>query len=227
MSNLIITIISIALIAIAAVMGIYYGGAAYVNANAQAAANKIMSDAQQMAAAFLLYSQANNGTTGTPGLDDGNNDETFAFLVIPKYLTQLPTIPASITPPTMEGTGDNLTNAGYNGGQPFNSLQLYQCVALSPDNWQSTRCGTESKYVNFNHVTPPVSIYVSLSMNSTVAFSKQVCQLIANKARGNNAPIDAPYTIDLSTQKFDCAAEPATDITGGSSPAYDFAYRIM
>ena len=43
MNNLIVTIISIALVAVAAIMGTYYAGAAFNNSNTQVIANTIQS----------------------------------------------------------------------------------------------------------------------------------------------------------------------------------------
>ena len=74
MTNLIVTIISIALIAIAAVMGIYYGGVAYGNAQVNAIASTIMNDATQLLVAERLWATNHNcpdiscmGTAGTSG----------------------------------------------------------------------------------------------------------------------------------------------------------------
>ena len=59
MSNLIITIISIALVAVAAIMAIFYGGVAYENAQVNAMADAIMNDSQQLLQAARLWSSLN------------------------------------------------------------------------------------------------------------------------------------------------------------------------
>jgi len=60
MANLIITIISIAIVGIAAAMAIYYGGLAYENQQINTIANTIMNEAQQIGTAERLWS-SNNG----------------------------------------------------------------------------------------------------------------------------------------------------------------------
>lgn len=54
MSNLIITIISIALVAVAAIMGAYYGGSAFTQNTTQVAANSIINEAQQILSAARI-----------------------------------------------------------------------------------------------------------------------------------------------------------------------------
>lgn len=66
MANLIITIISIALVAIAAIMGAYYGGTAFVEGQAKARAAKIVNDLSQLDAAIKLYGVNNSGTKVIP-----------------------------------------------------------------------------------------------------------------------------------------------------------------
>jgi hypothetical protein len=61
MANLIITIISIALVAVAAIMGAYYGGTAFLEGQAKARANAIINKAQQIGAAWILYTSTNGG----------------------------------------------------------------------------------------------------------------------------------------------------------------------
>jgi hypothetical protein len=60
LNNLIVTIISIVLIAVAAIMAIFYGGAALLSGNIQATANAIINESQQLLLAERMWS-ANNG----------------------------------------------------------------------------------------------------------------------------------------------------------------------
>lgn len=62
MSNLIITIISIALVAVAAIIGIFYGGAAFQSAQVAAQANAMIAQNQQIFAAAQTYSLNNGGS---------------------------------------------------------------------------------------------------------------------------------------------------------------------
>ena len=113
MANLIITVIAIALVAIASLMGAYYGGSAFLEGSAKAQAATIASQGQQIAAAWVL--RAN---------DNGNNYDTtvgaggdLAATLVPSYLLEMP------TPPTTASSGsftaanltDSTSTATYNG----------------------------------------------------------------------------------------------------------------
>lgn len=62
MANLIITIISIALVAIAALMGAYYGGTAFSSGQAKSLASTLVGQGEQIAAAWNVETSNNNGT---------------------------------------------------------------------------------------------------------------------------------------------------------------------
>lgn len=64
MANLIITVVSIALVAVAALMGAYYGGTAFMDGQTKTRANTWITQAEQIAAAIRLWS-ANNGGNQT------------------------------------------------------------------------------------------------------------------------------------------------------------------
>lgn len=90
MANLIITVISIALVAVAALMGAHYGGQAYMDGQAKARANELMAKAGQIANAWRMYA-VNHGGSYTLSASTllwyyapDNND------LVPKYLAQLP-----------------------------------------------------------------------------------------------------------------------------------------
>ena len=222
MSNLIITIISIALVAVAVVMGVYYGGAAYQDASAQAAANKMLSDVTQIAAAFQQYVSA-TGSTDTP-TNTGYGDQDFAFLVSQNYLTQQPTIPSGIVLSSDWISWETLTGVSiYNYACMVNKFDYgstndaYQCAGGSL---------LSSWVIPAGQPFPPSQILAEVEMDSNSAFNKSVCQKIATQARGKNAPIEnTSYDITMSDAahlKFDCAAEPASD----GNDAYVFAYRL-
>jgi hypothetical protein len=65
MANLIITVIAIALVAVASLMGAYYGGSAFLNAQANANAATLMNAGQQLAGAFQSYLVNNQNTPPT------------------------------------------------------------------------------------------------------------------------------------------------------------------
>jgi hypothetical protein len=96
MFSLIITIISIALVAALAVATIYYGGSAFTKGSADAAASQLMNAAQQVNGAVVLYVNDHNG----------QKPASIADLVAGNYLTASPTLPGSAT-----------TNGVTNGSQ--------------------------------------------------------------------------------------------------------------
>lgn len=91
MANLIITIISIALVAVAALMGAYYGGQAFLEGQAKARANAILNDMQQLAGALNLYALNHGGSydfANLPSVTLPNN--TGWSNLVPAYLTSEP-----------------------------------------------------------------------------------------------------------------------------------------
>ncbi len=94
MSNLIITVISIALVAVAALVATYYGGTAFSMASYKSKANTVLEQGKQLAAAWQLWSLDNGNvkslvdTDWTTASGGGTSDD-----LVPKYTTQLPTPP--------------------------------------------------------------------------------------------------------------------------------------
>jgi hypothetical protein len=84
MANLIITVIAIALVAIASLMGAYYGGSAFLNNQSAANASTVLNQGQQLAGAWNAY------------LSDNLNSPpaTLTALVTGNYLSSIPTSPA-------------------------------------------------------------------------------------------------------------------------------------
>ena len=86
MFSLIITIISIALVAALAVATIYYGGSAFTQGSAKANASALVGAAQQISGANTLYFN-----------DKGGNAATQTDLKNGGYLQAVPTAPANTT----------------------------------------------------------------------------------------------------------------------------------
>jgi len=94
MFNLIVAVISIALIAAMAAASIFYGGAAFGSGTAQAQASTLVNNGQQISGAQQLYMIDNSGNRA-------NNID----VLTPAYLQALPTAPAN-------STGTNATDVG-------------------------------------------------------------------------------------------------------------------
>jgi len=91
MANLIITIISIALVAILAIMGIFYGGSAFQAGQAKSIANRLIQEANQISGAILLY-RTNTGQDFVSQLTDGS-EASMTTLLVPNYLSSFPSLP--------------------------------------------------------------------------------------------------------------------------------------
>ena len=88
MSNLIITVISIALVAVAALMGAYYGGSAFMDGQATAQANQLINTARQISSAWQLYAVNNGGSFVQPSQTCGSP----MYDLIPAYLADWPSV---------------------------------------------------------------------------------------------------------------------------------------
>jgi len=86
MFQLIIAIIAIALVAVLAVASLYYGGSAFSNGSTKAAASTVVSQAQQISAADVLFQNENAGGYAAD----------VAALVSSNYLASAPSMPAKI-----------------------------------------------------------------------------------------------------------------------------------
>jgi type II secretory pathway pseudopilin PulG len=87
MANLIITIIAIALVAIAALMGAYYGGTAFNKGQEKAKASSIMNQAAQIQAAIQMW-RVDHGTDFQSDLADLDDADA-------AYLSSVPEIEGS------------------------------------------------------------------------------------------------------------------------------------
>lgn len=86
MFQLIIAILSIALIATLAIASVYYGGDAFTKGTAKAGASTVVSQAQQVSAADVLYQNDNAGAHAAD----------VATLVTDNYLQAAPQMPESV-----------------------------------------------------------------------------------------------------------------------------------
>jgi hypothetical protein len=94
MFSLIITIISIALVAALAVATIYYGGSAFTQGTAKASASAFVAAGQQVNGALTLFANDNGGARATD----------VAALVAGKYLAAAPSVSGSALTTTPTAT---------------------------------------------------------------------------------------------------------------------------
>lgn len=139
MFSLIVSIISIALVAVLAAASIYYGGDAFTKGSAKALASTVVTQAQQISSANTLYKNDNGGVTATAltDLTDGAN----------QYLSSQPAAPSKVVPEgaawTVAATSvsidiDNievckLINEQANGSADFVSTAQYGCFGPGAD----------------------------------------------------------------------------------------------
>ena len=88
MANLIITVIAIALVAVASLMGAYYGGSAFLNNQSAANASTVLNQGQQLAGAWQAYLSDNVNTVPSGGLNGPTNS-----LVANNYIASVPVNP--------------------------------------------------------------------------------------------------------------------------------------
>lgn len=85
MFSLIITVISIALVATLALATIYYGGSFAKDGQARAQSTKYLQEGTQLVGALELYKTEHNGI-----MPEGTNEEVKALLVDKEYLKKWP-----------------------------------------------------------------------------------------------------------------------------------------
>ena len=103
MFSLIITIISIALVAALAIATIYYGGSAFTQGNAKSSASTLTAQAQQIMGAVTLYRNDGNNTTGLAVAD-----------LAPTYLQSVPAMPAAVVDTDVWSLGAGANSASIN-----------------------------------------------------------------------------------------------------------------
>lgn len=134
MFNLIITIISIALVVAMAAAAVYYGGTAFTQGTAKANAATLVTQAQQINGAITLYKNDNGGTAPAVIAD-----------LVPDYLQNAP-VPGSAGASTAAWTltggnsvveskgGEVCTQINVSGGHDGSSVlsnAVYGCVTAT------------------------------------------------------------------------------------------------
>ena len=89
MSNLIVTVIAIALVAVASLMGAYYGGSAFLEGSAKANASTLVNQGQQITGAWALK----HNDTANPTISSNLSELTSG-----NYLSAIPTAPSGAGP---------------------------------------------------------------------------------------------------------------------------------
>ncbi len=109
MFSLIVSIISIALVAVLAAASIYYGGDAFTKGSAKALASTVVTQAQQISSANTLYKNDKGGTTAP---------NVAALTAAPgNYLASAPAMPSKVGAVALEVTADiDTATAGNQGG---------------------------------------------------------------------------------------------------------------
>ena len=151
MANLIITVISIALVAVAALMGAYFGGAAFLAGAAQADANRIIKQADQIQAAWSLHATYNGGVFQTIPLSDLTSGG--------KYLSQEPKPPEKISTESYSfiKLADNTATDGFDGIQ-LNLLTTDSarkaCMAIARTAGSGSSAATPKQILSASDRTP-------------------------------------------------------------------------
>ncbi|HAU29509.1 MAG TPA: hypothetical protein DCW68_05290 [Rhodospirillaceae bacterium] len=115
MANLIVTVIAIALVAVASLMGAYYGGSAFLKGSAKAAASALVNQGQQIAAGWVLFANDRGGVAPTnidPALVDNN------------YITERPVPPSSALAGTSWTLKDGADSTDVNVLPVFAEIQI-------------------------------------------------------------------------------------------------------
>ena len=112
MANLIISIIAIALVAAAALMGAYYGGTAFLNAQIKAKVNEVIGVGEQIIAAWTAYAANNRG----------NYDIASVSTLIPNFISSSPNF-------SIDNNGFGWEVIALNGDSIVNSIGVVLWVS--------------------------------------------------------------------------------------------------
>ena len=123
MANLIITIISIALVAVAALLGAYYGGQAFTNYQEKAQGLALQNTMQQISAAIKLWEVDHGQTMTTAGV---TTIGTIASQLVPTYLQSFLDANGNLVPNPHGGSNTTVrdTNDLSNGNIPKTTKYL-------------------------------------------------------------------------------------------------------
>jgi hypothetical protein len=119
MANLIVTILAIALVAVMALAGLWYGSSGYNNSQAKARGAALISQAEQLGAGVRLWSTNNAGSVEAFGGLSGSascvevNDTTASSLISNGFLSTMPTVTSDV-----KDMGGSLTKIGFSPTRP-------------------------------------------------------------------------------------------------------------
>lgn len=184
MANLIITIISIALVAVAALMGAYYGGSAFIQGQAKANANTTIAQGEQIAGAWATYAADRGGAWDMSNL---------SMLSTNSYLTSIPTPPASVA----NASGDlstaqwRLVNLSSVPGASSNFNAVY--YQLADTNAGVNVCNYVAQAIAGSSGTPQ-SIAASTDLRGAVSTRKFDCVYVGTSS--------IPLAADSAVQKY-------------------------
>ncbi len=196
MANLIITVIAIALVAIASLMGAYYGGSAFLNNQSAANASTVLNQAQQIAGAWNAYLSDNLNTAPT----------TLTALVTNNYLAQIPTVPAEAG-----SVGSTAIAVAPSGGHYFAYADLGHPATsdtiAAPGNFSAcfrvlkTALGaTAAAALTAIPTGAPGSIYSGASGNGTFGCVKSTAAVTGTLTGSGTAPPSGDYVMEYKLQ---------------------------
>ena len=203
MANLIITIISIGLVAVAAIMGAYYGGTAFIQGQAKAYANTAVTQGDQIAAAWSVYAAQNGG-----GFNNISDVSTLSSS--PTYLASIP-----VPPPQVANTSVSSATSVDWAGDTSPYAGIWHMANLSATGTAPTVGGGQN------------GVYFRLTDDTN---GLNTCTYVAQIAAGSSASPTSTATSTgvlvtaSTTRKFDCVVIGAAVTT--STPKYIY-YRAF
>jgi hypothetical protein len=215
MANLIITVIAIALVAVASLMGAYYGGSAFLNNQSAAGASTVINAGQQLAGAWQAYMSDNYNAVPTDlNLLTGGPAGTGT-----QYLASIPQWPAAAGPVTA-------ATMGVTGSKDANGNAHYYAIAdvgAAGSNGPGTTTDTNSaacqKIVKTATGTAGITSIAPTANTATTINDTTIAAMVTAAASGNG--------------KFGCAymtAVPTLYGTTGTMPTavkhYVMAYKL-
>jgi len=144
-SNLIITIISIALVAVVALVGIFYGGQIYESYQINAMTNTLLSEAKQLNGALQAYEASNPGETVSVIMTSSGQGDAiapqcggFASVIRAGFLSQLPSVPNGQWPQDPNICNQNSVGRSIGSARILNCFNYqgnYGFASITPTNY--------------------------------------------------------------------------------------------
>jgi hypothetical protein len=193
MANLIITVIAIALVAIASLMGAYYGGSTYLNSQMLADAATVLSEATQVAAAWNAYrgDNLNNAPATLAALLNTNQ------VAAGSYLQSIPTAPraagnVSYYPVFIASTGTHYFVYADVGTPTIAGGSINDPYALACMRIQKTATGTQPTLIG------------SAAQGSIAALGNGIygCGVLTGSVTGGLTDDPTPPGADLATGDY-------------------------